>query len=114
LSIWSEIGEQLSLFEANRDAIDRSRVGADRWIAHIEGDPDALLEARGDLMVAVGLGFAMLKLAGPDRVPGRLLGAANFVLLGAVESGANARAALAGASPASAGAPRDAVGWAPS
>jgi AcrR family transcriptional regulator len=34
-----EIGEQLALFESNRDTPTRPQIGADLWLAHIQADP---------------------------------------------------------------------------
>jgi AcrR family transcriptional regulator len=146
----AEIGEQVELFDATLDSGERPRVGADRWIAHLDEDPDAFrlfveawvkgqrdeavreriiagaeawramfrgfgvrrsaelgepegaLENLPDVMLALGLGFAMLRLADPDRVPPRLLGAVYAVLLGAVEDSPEARALIAGAGDADA------------
>jgi AcrR family transcriptional regulator len=38
----ARIAEQLELFDANRDVPDHPRIGADRWMAHLEEDPTAL------------------------------------------------------------------------
>ena len=48
-----------------------------------------------DVMCALGLGFAIMRLADPERVPPRLLGAAYVVLLGAIEASPEARALIA-------------------
>ena len=137
----AQIAEQIGLFEANRATAQRPRIGADRWIAHVEEEPNAfrlfveawvkgqrepamrerlvagldawramfrsfgeqrtaelgeqrsdqLLDSVGDLMVALGVGFAMLKLADPERVPTGLLGAAYVVLLESLEASPDAR-----------------------
>jgi AcrR family transcriptional regulator len=144
----AEIEEQLRLFEAHRELPTRPQIGADRWIEHIQADPDALrlfveawikgqrdpalrervvtaidawramfrsfgeersrdlgvdraeslLEAHANVMTALGLGFAMLKLADPDSVPDGLLGAAYLVLIGALEASSEARGLIEGAS----------------
>jgi AcrR family transcriptional regulator len=138
----AQIGEQISLFEAGRETPERPRIGADRWIAHVEEEPNTfrlfveawvkgqrdeamrerivagldawremfrgfgeqrtaelgeersaeLLDNVSNLMVALGTGFAMLKLADPDSVPASLLGAAYVVMLGALEASPEARA----------------------
>jgi AcrR family transcriptional regulator len=91
-----------------RDEALRARVveGVDAWRAMFRAfgeqrarelgrEPsERLLEAHGNLMVALGLGFAMLKLVDPEHVPTRLLGAAYLVLLGALESEPGARELL--------------------
>lgn len=140
----AEIAEQVAIFEAHRDAPTRPKIGADRWIAHLEEDPAALrlfleawvlgqrdpsvrervlfgieamrgmfrrfgrerayevggepspelLEGSSNLMVALGLGFAALKLTDPDHVPSRLLGAAYLVLADAIREDPRARALI--------------------
>jgi AcrR family transcriptional regulator len=65
---------------------------------------EALLEASADVQSALAVGFALLKLADPERVPSRLLGAAYLVLVGALEASPEARALLEEAAPGRAGA----------
>ena len=91
-----------------RDPVTGEKVaqGIDAWRAMFHefgserarelGEPpnEALLAAHGQLMVALGLGFAMLKLNDPDTVPSGLLGAAYRVLLGAIEANPEARALI--------------------
>jgi AcrR family transcriptional regulator len=36
-----EIGEQLTLFDAYRETPGRPAIGAERWLAHVQEDPDA-------------------------------------------------------------------------
>ncbi len=140
----TQIAEQIALFDANRDVPERPRIGADRWIAHLESDPTALrlfveawvrgqrdedvrarvnaalepmremfrefgrrraaergdtssetmLEGAANVLTALGLGFALLKLTDPDAVPSGLLGGAYLLLAGALDSGPEARAVL--------------------
>ena len=52
------------------------------------------LEHVPNVMLALGLGYAMLALADPDGVPPRLLGAAYVVFLGALEASPEARALI--------------------
>jgi AcrR family transcriptional regulator len=144
----AEIAEQVALFEATRETLERPRIGADRWLASLEEDPDAfrlfvdawvkgqrdetmarritagmdawlemfrsfgakravelgnedegpMLDNVALVMLALGLGFAMIKLADPERVPPRLLGAAYVVLLGALEASPEAQALIEQAS----------------
>jgi AcrR family transcriptional regulator len=139
-----EIGDQLSLFEANRELTGRPAIGAERWLTHVQEDPDAFrlfveawvkgqrdeavrervvagidawramfhtfatergrelglernpefLDAHANIMVALGAGFAVLKLADPDGVPSALLGAAYLVMIGAIEASDEARALI--------------------
>jgi AcrR family transcriptional regulator len=147
-----EIGEQLELFDATLSTPERPRVGADRWIAHLDDDPDTFrlfveawvkgqrdeemrerivngfdawramfrtfgarraaelgepesevdLENVPNIMLALGLGYAMMRLADPEHVPAHTLGAAYVVLLGALEASPEARALLAALSEAEA------------
>jgi AcrR family transcriptional regulator len=142
--VTTEIGEQLALFEANRNVPARPQIAADHWLEHVESDPavlrlfieawvrgqrdeavrervlatieamremfrsigrgraqelgevrsEALLEGTADAMSALGVGFALLKLGDPDRIPSRLLGAVYLVLIGALESSPEARALI--------------------
>ncbi len=142
--VTAEIGEQLELFEANRNVPSRPQIAADRWLEHVEADPavlrlfveawvrgqrdeavrervliaveamremfrsigkeraaelgevrpEALLEGTADAMSALGIGFALLKLADPQRIPSRLLGAVYLVLIGALETSPEARALI--------------------
>jgi AcrR family transcriptional regulator len=56
--------------------------------------PEPLFEALANLMLALGTGLGLLKLADPESVSPRLLGAAFVILLHAVESSEEARALL--------------------
>ena len=58
---------------------------------------EALLEGTADVMSALGIGFALLKLTDPDRIPSRLLGAVYLILVGALEGSPDARALIEGA-----------------
>jgi hypothetical protein len=55
---------------------------------------EALMDAHANVNVAIGAGFAMLKLADPAGVADELLGAVYLVLIGAIESSPEARALL--------------------
>ena len=55
---------------------------------------ETLMNAHANLNVAIGAGFALLKMADPDGVPAELLGAVYLVLIGAIESSPEARALL--------------------
>jgi AcrR family transcriptional regulator len=57
--------------------------------------PDDVLEQSSTVMVALGIGLAMIKLAEPGLVPPGLLGAASSILLGALEADPRAGALLA-------------------
>jgi AcrR family transcriptional regulator len=97
-----------SWVHAQRDADLRGRVaaGMDAWRATFKdfgsrrgsaGDaeiPDALLEQVANVMLALGTGLGMVKLADPDSVSSRLLGAVYVVLIGALEGSDEARALL--------------------
>jgi AcrR family transcriptional regulator len=53
-----------------------------------EGDievPDEALERFATVMLALGIGFGMLRLSDPESVPAELLGSAYVMLIGAVE-----------------------------
>jgi AcrR family transcriptional regulator len=55
-----------------------------------EGDiqvPDEALETFATVMLALGIGFGMLRLSDPDSVPAELLGSAYVMLIRAVEAG---------------------------
>ena len=145
--VTAEIAEQMAIFEENRDVPGRPRIGADRWLEHLEDDPSAfrlfieawvraqrddelraqvikaiepmrgmfrdfgrrkaaelgevrsgpLLEGAADVLAALGVGFALLKLIDPERVPSRLLGASYLILIGALDASPEARALLEGA-----------------
>jgi AcrR family transcriptional regulator len=142
-----QIAEQVALFESHRDASEWPRIGADRWLRHLDEDPigfrlfveawvrgqrddefrarvvaalepmremfrdfgrergaelgqarsETLLEGAADVMAALGIGFALLELADPERVPSKLLGAAYLVLVGALERSPEARSLIEGA-----------------
>jgi AcrR family transcriptional regulator len=47
--------------------------------------PDEALERFATVMLALGIGFGMLRLSDPDSVPGELLGSAYVMLIRAVE-----------------------------
>ena len=57
--------------------------------------PEALLEQVANLMLALGLGIALVKLADPETVSSRLLGASLVLLLGTLERSEDARELLA-------------------
>jgi AcrR family transcriptional regulator len=57
--------------------------------------PAGVMEQFGNVMLALGMGLSMLRLADPERVPGALLGTAVSVLVRAVESSEDARRAFA-------------------
>jgi AcrR family transcriptional regulator len=149
----AQIAEQLTLFDVTQDTAERPRAGADRWMKHLDEDPDAfrlfveawvhaqrddelrarvvagmdawratfrgfagrrasagelavsdeLLDQLANVMVAIGTGFAMSRLADPDGVSPRLLGAVYVLLIRAIETSAEARELLTGATPASSG-----------
>jgi AcrR family transcriptional regulator len=94
---------------AQRDDDLRARVaaGMDAWRATFKGFgmqrsadreaeiPDELLEQVANVMLALGTGLGMVKLADPESVSPRLLGAVYVLLLGALERSAEARALLA-------------------
>jgi AcrR family transcriptional regulator len=142
-----EVAEQVAIFEAHREAPERPRIGADRWVEHLEQDPSAfqlfieawvrgqrdpevrarvlaaiepmremfrtfgqeraaehgearsevLTEGAADIMAALGVGFALLKLTDPERVPSRLLGIAYLVFIVALTTSPEARALIEGA-----------------
>ena len=84
----------------------RVAAGIDAWRTTLrsfgaQGAPDhveeALLEQSANLMLALGLGLGMIKLIDPESVSERLLGAANVLLLSALEGSAEARQLLADA-----------------
>jgi AcrR family transcriptional regulator len=56
---------------------------------------EAMLDQVATVMLALGTGLAMVKLADPDSVSPRLLGAVNVLLLRALESSPDARELLA-------------------
>jgi AcrR family transcriptional regulator len=141
----AQIDEQIALFDLSKETAERPRAGADRWMAHLEEDPDAfrlfvetwvhaqrddelrarvaagmdawratfkrlgsersadqqeaipevLLEQVANVMLALGTGLGMVKLADPDSVSSDLLGAVNVLLLGALERSEQARELLA-------------------
>jgi AcrR family transcriptional regulator len=92
----------------------RVRAGMDNWRETLmgfgrqqasEGElevPDALLEQLANVMLGLGIGLGVVKLANPASVPDGLLGATFVLLLRSLESSADARATLADASPAAA------------
>jgi AcrR family transcriptional regulator len=141
----AQIDEQIALFDLSKETAERPRAGADRWMAHLEEDPDSfrlfvetwvhaqrddelrarvaagmdawratfkrlgsersadqqeaipeiLLEQVANVMLALGTGLGMVKLADPDSVSSNLLGAVNVLLLGALERSEQARELLA-------------------
>jgi AcrR family transcriptional regulator len=96
---------------AQRDVELRDRVAAgfETWratfrnfgaarTAHSSGEvPDALLDQVANLMLALGAGIGIVKLADPDSIPAGLLGAAFVILLRTLETSSEARELLAGA-----------------
>ena len=58
--------------------------------------PAGVPEQLANVMLGLGLGLSMLRLADPERVPGELLGVAISVLVRAVESDEDARHAFDG------------------
>lgn len=56
--------------------------------------PELLLEGSADVMVALALGFALLKRTDPQRVPSKLLGAAYLILIKALETDPEAGALI--------------------
>ena len=145
--LWAQIAEQIALFDPAKEAAERPRAGADRWMRELEEDPDAfrlfveawlggqrddelrhrvadgleawratfktfgsergpgstpevneqLLDQVANVMIGLGIGLAMVKLADPERVSPRLLGAGVVLLLQALESSDEARRLLADA-----------------
>jgi AcrR family transcriptional regulator len=141
----SQIAEQVSLFDPEKESAERPRVGADRWMAELDESPDlfrlfveawvhaqrdpelmvrvvagihtwrstlggfgrervaseavavpeAVLDQVPKLMVALGIGLGMMRLADPDAIPPELLGAASVLLIRALETSEEARAVLA-------------------
>ncbi len=147
----AQIAEQLTLFDATEETAERPRAGADRWMKHLDEEPDAfrlfveawvhaqrddelrarvvagmdawratfrgfagqrasagefevpdeLLDVLANVMLAIGTGFGMGRLADPEGVSPRLLGAVYVLLITAIETSAEARELLMGATPAS-------------
>jgi AcrR family transcriptional regulator len=143
----AQIAEQIALFDPSTETSERPRVGADRWMAELEEDPDAfrlfveawvhaqrdeelrdrvasgmdawratfrsfgaqravdngfevpdaLLEQVASLMLAFATGLGMVKLADPESVSPRLLGAVYVLLLRALETSEDARDLIAAA-----------------
>ena len=139
-----QITEQIALFDPSLATEERPRVGADRWMAELEEDPDAfrlfveawlhgqrddelrsfvvdgidswrttlrdfgavrtagaglqlseeLLAQIANLMLALGTGLAILKLADPESISPELLGAAYALLLRTLETSEEARSTL--------------------
>lgn len=95
---------------AQRDAELRGRVaaGMDAWRATFKdfgmqrasagesGLPDELLEQVANVMLALGTGLGMVKLADPDSVSPDLLGAVYVLLIRALEGSDEARELLGG------------------
>jgi AcrR family transcriptional regulator len=95
---------------AQRDAELRGRVaaGMDAWRATFKdfgtqrtsagesGLPDELLEQVANVMLALGTGLGMVKLADPDSVSPDLLGAVYVLLIRALEGSDEARELLRG------------------
>jgi AcrR family transcriptional regulator len=66
--------------------------------AHSSGEvSEALLDQVANLMLALGAGIGIVKLADPDSVSSELLGAAFVILLRTLETSGEARELLAGA-----------------
>jgi AcrR family transcriptional regulator len=96
---------------AQRDEVLAAKVrdGMDAWRETFKGFgraraaenelevPEPLLEQLANLMLGLGVGLGMVRLADPDGVPPELLGAAYVMLLRSLESSEQARAALADA-----------------
>jgi AcrR family transcriptional regulator len=96
---------------AQRDEELRDRVvaGIELWratfrdfgaakTAHSSGEvSEVLLDQVANLMLALGAGIGIVKLADPDSVSSELLGAAFVILLRTLETSAEARELLAGA-----------------
>lgn len=88
---------------------DRVVAGFDAWratfrdfgaakTAHSSVDvPKPLLDQVANLMLALGAGTGIVKLADPDSISSELLGAAFVILLRALETSSEARELLAGA-----------------
>jgi AcrR family transcriptional regulator len=86
------------------------RVGMDDWRETFKGFgrqrasekeieiPEAMLEQLSNVMLSLGIGLGIIKLADPDSVAPELLGSAFVILLRALETSEQARAALAAAS----------------
>jgi AcrR family transcriptional regulator len=71
--------------------------GAQRGSDQAHEVSEVLLEQTANLMLALGLGLGMIKLIDPDSVSERLLGAANVLLLSALDGSEEARRLLADA-----------------
>jgi AcrR family transcriptional regulator len=61
-------------------------------LGEVRSEP--LHDAAADVLAALGVGFALLKLIDPERVPSRLLGAAYLIMIGALDASPEARAVL--------------------
>lgn len=92
--------------QRDQELAPRVVAGMDAWRATLrsfgaqgasEQPDEVLLEQVATLMLALGLGLGLIKLIDPDSVPERLLGAANVLLLSAVEGSEEARRLLADA-----------------
>jgi AcrR family transcriptional regulator len=142
-----QIAEQVALFDPDKETAERPRVGADRWMAELDENPnlfrlfveawvhgqrdgellprvtagmdawrgtlsgfgreraadgeidvpEELLEQLSTLMLGLGIGLGMMRLADPEAVPAELLGAAFVTLIRTLESSEEARATLADA-----------------
>jgi AcrR family transcriptional regulator len=143
----AQIAEQVALFDPEKESAERPRIGADRWMAELDDNPDLfrlfveawvraqrdpelmprvtaginawrgtlsgfgrervseqavdadedVLEQLSTVMLALGIGLGMMRLADPESISPRLLGAAYVTLIRTVESSEEARATLAAA-----------------
>jgi AcrR family transcriptional regulator len=143
----AQIAEQVALFDPERESADRPRVGADRWMAELDENPELfrlfveawvraqrdpelmprvtagmrawratlgtfgresaqqkdaevpeeVFEQMSGVMLGLGIGLGMMRLADPEAVSPKLLGAAFVTLIRTLESSEEARATLADA-----------------
>lgn len=143
----AQIAEQVTLFDPAMENSERPRVGADRWMAELDEDPDLfrlfveawvraqrdpelmprvsagmtawratlgsfgresaaqmgadvhdeVFEQMSSVMLGLGIGLGMMRLAAPETVTPELLGATFVTLIRTLETSEEARATLGGA-----------------
>jgi AcrR family transcriptional regulator len=82
------------------------RFGAEAHAAAGFEHPDGAVDQFANVIIALGTGLGMIKLVDPENVPDGLLGGVLSLLIGALESSAEARAAMTGGDHAEKRSPR--------